>query len=1152
MPPLYQSILFAAPLVCGALALLLGATFRRLRVLRYVLVALTVISGGTAGTLIVYGLLGEPKVEIYQTGFRANLAATADGDAWSPIAWALPRTSGAAIEISGKGGASQKRQLVARQTVRGKGQLIVDYPSSPGRKLDLETVTTPIEGSSDIEWRGQTYRIAWRDGANGEKAGRLVVTHPSGATDIVEKASLRYPKAWQFPDRSKGRKDINRSGLFLTQLGRDRGEKLHLLALDPDLPTGGLVVGGSSFAPESTFTSKSDPNYLRVTRWNTVRKRFQTHVFELTFLRNQVEGKLVDVARFDRLRLPMEFLRREDTVHFLVSDWLYRNPNPSPSELGSGSSGGYMGDFEPAVGDRISKYNTSARPGTQVALTFDDGPVDKITPKVLDTLRRHQIAATFFVKGDNAKRNPELMQRIREEGHEIGNHSWDHSPSWYLKADDQITKSNQVIAESGPLPRFFRPPYGAMGKSRKWLAQQIADKYNMETIFWSIDPQEFRKTANDDEVIRHVVGNIHDGAVVLMHDINTRTMRTLPEIINNLKRQKVEFLTLSEMKAVSEGEVIPTRQESVRLPLTSGLPSYLTLPYLPAEASGSGTRIEIRSDKPALLATTPLKAPDSHSWELPTASGGAAVIHTDVLGPTPLMILLVVIAMLITALAVAKLGNLHGAFLVAVLGLVLTRLVLALSADHVFPDNVNLWNPTPLASSNWLVENTTAIAVLAPILLSGLIVPAIVIGLQDSLGNRLVSKLRLRKWFGFLLGLLVLFITLSLVWLAGSGERIGPVQKSAFYLPIIILATSWIVGVGGARSADSRALTERCWPVFAALFLLLAAIHGMFAVFRQDLGAILVLLPATWLFLCYASSQSSWIWRGMLWLLAGLAVMWSVRFIGNFLQAIHHDDYPFEIIPHVRGIKAVLAAIIVFSTLLVLRALPNQTARRIGLPILGLSLFMAIAVQFIPVNAIARKVVVPKTESRKESLYSQYLRFRSVDRDFLNSEGTQRAMEISEEQKIVDVYAMGGWFGDGFGTLPFDRSRYNFLNDYLISTFVRGQFGLTGVLAIAVWQLALLYFSARLTIPRLSGRSQVTARLGFWEAAGKLTCWVIGCISIYMVISNLGFRYAPLTGKNVFLLGLNSSSDVLETSLLICLISAAAISVQNERKSIQA
>ncbi|MDF1815954.1 MAG: polysaccharide deacetylase family protein, partial [Verrucomicrobiales bacterium] len=834
-------------------------------------------------------------------------------------------------------------------------------------------------------------------------------------------------------------------------------------------------------------------------------------------------------------------------------DWLYQNPNPSPSQLGTGAPGNFefTDGFVPDVENRISKYDASNRPGIQVALTFDDGPAEKTTPRVLDILRQHQVPATFFVLGNNVKRNPALMQRIRADGHEVGNHSWDHSSVWYLRADDQIGRSNQVIGESGELPRFFRPPYGAMGRSRKWLADKIAKKWSMETIYWSVDPQEFRRSATDEEVIRNVVSEIHDGAVVLMHDINTRTVRTLPEIIHNLKRQKIEFLTLSELKAVSKGEVLPPRRGPVQLPLSSGLPSYLTLPYLPADAGGSGIRIELVNHQPKILSKDTIRSRSGGGWELPVHSGGAVIIQTTMLGPSLVMVLIVLVATFITILAAATLGNLYGSFLVAILGLGLTRFVLAISADHVFPDDVNLWNPNPLQSTDWLVENTTTIALFAPLLLCGLILPAIFIGLQDSIGNRLISRFRLRRWFGFLAGLFLLFCGLAFVWIIGSGERIGPVQKSAFYIPVIILCTSWIIGVGGARGAESRTLTERCWPVFAALFFLLACIHGMFAVFRQDLGAVLVLLPATWLFLCYASSQASWIWRTALWAVAGLSVVWAFRFITSFLTAIHLDDYPFEIIPDVKAIKIVIAILLVLVTLLGLRSLPNATARRIGLPILGISVAIAACVQLIPINPIARKFIVPKTESRKESLYSQYLRFRSVDRDFLNSEGTQRAMEISEEQKIVDVYAMGGWFGDGFGTLPFDRSRYNFLNDYAVSTFVRGQFGLTGVLSLAAWQLSLLFYSTRLTLPRTSSRSQVTARLAFWEVAGKLSCWVIGFISIYMIVSNLGFPWAPLTGKNVFLLGLNSSSDVLETSILVFLIAAAATSVQKERRSIK-
>ncbi len=1155
--PLSQSILFALPLVCGAAALILGAIFRRSVGLRIPLVLLSSIAGLSACALIVFGLLSTPRVEIFQNGFRTAIFNTQDDakaqdGSWSPVPWALPRTGGPALEICGVGGVNQKRRVLARQTQRGRGQLFVDFPGSLRNRPNFEAFSVPIESNTEILYKGEKTEITWKTEKDEEK---VVIRHSNGSTETVGAGSLFYPNARQFPDSDQS--DLNRSGIFLSRFDKDRGQRAHLLVINPGINSDGvdnkekLIVNGKAYSPNLEFSSQPDPDLLRVTRWNSVQQRFQSHTFKLSFQRNFVEGELVKVSRFDRLRLPMEFLKRDDTVHFLVSDWLYQNPTPSPAQLGSGSPSNFdsPSNFVPDIENRISKYDTSNRPGTQVALTFDDGPVEGTTPKLLDILRQHQVPATFFVLGKNAIKNPELMKRIRDDGHEIGNHTWDHSTAWYLKADEQIGRSNQAIGETGSLPRFFRPPYGAMGNSNKWLAGKIASKWSMETIYWSVDPQEFRKSASDDEVIRDVVSNIHDGAVVLMHDIHLRTIRTVPEIIHNLKRQKVEFLTLSALKAVSKGEHIPAHRGTVRLPTTSGLPSYLTLPYLPADASGSGTRIEIVDEKVKLFSPEKISERENGGWELPLGSGGAVYLSTGTLGPSMLMVALVLAATLITILASVSLGNLQGSFIVAILGLVLTRFVLAMSADHVFPDDVNLWNPTPLESTNWLVDNTTAIALLVPILLCAIILPSSFIGVQDLIGNRLIGRFRLRRWFGFLLGLVLLFCGLAFVWIAGAGERIGSIQKSAFYIPIIILCTSWIVGVGGARGAESRTLTERCWPVFAALFFLMAIIHCMFAVFRQDLGAILVLLPATWLFLCYASSQANWLWRAALWILAGMSVVWGFRFISSFLAAIHHDDYPFDIIPDVDAIKAVAGILVVIVTLLCLRALPRHTARRVGLPILGMSILLAVGVQFIPINPIARKLIIPKSESRKEALYSQYLRFRSVDRDFLNSEGTQRAMEISEEQKIVDVYGMGGWFGDGFGTLPFDRSRYNFLNDYVVSTFVRGQFGLTGVLALAFWQLSLLFYSTRLTLPRNSRNSLITARLAFWEAGGKLSCWVIGFISIYMIISNLGFPWAPLTGKNVFLLGLNSSSDVLESSILIFMICAAAASVQKERRS---
>ncbi|MDF1816738.1 MAG: hypothetical protein P1V20_31335, partial [Verrucomicrobiales bacterium] len=279
MSPLSQSILFGLPLVCGALALILGAVFRSVGRLRIPLVILSAVAGLAACTLIIFGLQATPKMEIYQSGFRTLLSSTGDTDQagiWAPVPWALPRTAGPALEISGVGGINQKRQLLARQTSRGRGQLFVDFPGSPRKRVNLRNCTTPIESKAEILRNGEKTSISWKTENDEEQ---IVIRNPDGSTDTIRISSLSYPKAWQFPDSKQS--DMNRSGLFLTRLPKDRGERAHILVLDPNLmkskgtdDQGSLVVDGKPFVPDLNFASDPEPDFLRVTRWNTVRNRF--------------------------------------------------------------------------------------------------------------------------------------------------------------------------------------------------------------------------------------------------------------------------------------------------------------------------------------------------------------------------------------------------------------------------------------------------------------------------------------------------------------------------------------------------------------------------------------------------------------------------------------------------------------------------------------------------------------------------------------------------------------------------------------------------------------------------------------------------------------------------------------------------------------
>jgi|CXWL01.1.fsa_nt_gi chitin deacetylase len=180
-----------------------------------------------------------------------------------------------------------------------------------------------------------------------------------------------------------------------------------------------------------------------------------------------------------------------------------------------------------------------------IALTFDDGPDPKVTPKILDILKKYDVKATFFVLGKAAKRHPMLLRRIAAEGHAIGNHSWSHGKE---KSKDQaiseLIRTNQaVIFATGNCPTVFRPPYGI--RDGEYAAQ--AKAMGMASVLWtSIDGDTLTDSA---EKMLAYVGTPKNGEIILCHDGpgKTATPQMVSMLVAKLKKQKYEFATVPEL-----------------------------------------------------------------------------------------------------------------------------------------------------------------------------------------------------------------------------------------------------------------------------------------------------------------------------------------------------------------------------------------------------------------------------------------------------------------------------------------------------------------------------------------------------------------------------------------------------------------------------
>jgi polysaccharide deacetylase family sporulation protein PdaB len=186
----------------------------------------------------------------------------------------------------------------------------------------------------------------------------------------------------------------------------------------------------------------------------------------------------------------------------------------------------------------------------QVALTFDDGPDNLYTPKILDILKKEHIKATFFVVGQMAKRYPDSLKRIDKDGHTIANHSWNHPILSKMPVPDvlkQIEDTNNVVASViGKTPSFIRPPYGALNKE---LESAIGNK-GYKLIYWNVDTLDWNNQSAD-KIVATVKKETKPGSIILQHNAGSQsiqnTVDALPKLIAYLRSQHYEFVTIDDM-----------------------------------------------------------------------------------------------------------------------------------------------------------------------------------------------------------------------------------------------------------------------------------------------------------------------------------------------------------------------------------------------------------------------------------------------------------------------------------------------------------------------------------------------------------------------------------------------------------------------------
>lgn len=185
----------------------------------------------------------------------------------------------------------------------------------------------------------------------------------------------------------------------------------------------------------------------------------------------------------------------------------------------------------------------SAAQPLQVALTFDDGPHQICTPALLDGLKQRGVKATFFLMGENIAGKEALVQRMQEEGHLIGNHSYRHIQMTKEGAEQacaEIEQTEEIIRSiTGSRPEYLRPPYGAWN-------EQLECRVNLTTVLWNVDSLDW-KLQNTERIVRQVEKDVKSGDIILMHDIFKTSVEAALRIVDDLQKQGYEFVTVEEL-----------------------------------------------------------------------------------------------------------------------------------------------------------------------------------------------------------------------------------------------------------------------------------------------------------------------------------------------------------------------------------------------------------------------------------------------------------------------------------------------------------------------------------------------------------------------------------------------------------------------------
>ena len=211
----------------------------------------------------------------------------------------------------------------------------------------------------------------------------------------------------------------------------------------------------------------------------------------------------------------------------------------------------FYASYSIGAGIYIKSFCGNSGAGRVVSFTFDDGVEPGQTEKVLDVLKKYNVKGLFFVIGHKAEKYPDIVKRIADEGHLIGNHSYSHTPFFSFKSTqsvvDELEHTNAIIREITGIEKveYFRPPYGVTNPN---IARAVK-RVGITSIGWNIRSFDTNMRVRRDKVSQRVLSKLKDGSVILLHDILPESDILLEQIICGVKELNYTIEPLNILKS---------------------------------------------------------------------------------------------------------------------------------------------------------------------------------------------------------------------------------------------------------------------------------------------------------------------------------------------------------------------------------------------------------------------------------------------------------------------------------------------------------------------------------------------------------------------------------------------------------------------------